>query len=343
MQKGLLPKEHLHKLIDETAPSMRWNGEGDVKEWQASAREKLSSLLGLDEIAKHAVPLEIDIEFDKINDDGCREIRFRVATEKNYTVPCHLVIPALADKPLPVAITLQGHSTGMHISLGRPKWQGDEETCRSEDRDFVVRAVKEGICGIAVEQRCFGECGGSPTHGRPDCRDSSMRAIILGRTMVGERVFDVCRVIDAIERYFSHIIDVNKIICLGNSGGGTTTVYAAAIDERIKIAVPSCAVCRFVDSIGAMLHCECCYVPHAAKYFDMGDICALTAPRSLVVVSGESDSIFPIDGAKESVSVARAVYAAYGAEDKLAHVIGDGGHRFYADDAWVYINKALNK
>ena len=57
---------------------------------------------------------------------------------------------------------------------------------------------------------------------------------------------------------------------------------------------------------------------------------------------GASEVVF-IDGAKESVSVARAVYAAYGAEDKLAHVIGDGGHRFYADDAWVYINKALNK
>ena len=342
MEKGFLPNEHLHKLLDVCPPTMRWDGKEDVTAWQAGAREKLAELLGLNEIAKSAVEPEVAIEFDKINDDmGCREIRFRYSTEKNVTVPCHLVIPNGAEKPLPVVITLQGHSTGMHISLGRPKWPGDEATCKGGDRDFVVRAVKEGVCGIALEQRCFGENGGSISNGNPDCRDVSMRAIILGRTLVGERVWDVMRLIDVLEKNFADIVDVQKVMCLGNSGGGTATTYATAMDERIKVGVPSCAVCRYADSIGAMLHCECNYVPKIAKYFDMGDLCAMVAPRTLVVVSGETDPIFPINGAKACVDVAREAYKALDAEDNIVHVIGDGGHRFYADPAWPHINKAL--
>jgi hypothetical protein len=113
------------------------------------------------------------------------------------------------------------------------------------------------------------------------------------------------------------------------------------MDERIKIGVPSCAVCRYADSIGAMLHCECNYIPYIAKDFDMGDLCAMVAPRALVVVSGKDDPIFPIAGAKACVYVARVAYEHCNRSEFLTHVIGDGGHRFYADPAWPYIHKAL--
>jgi hypothetical protein len=73
-----------------------------------------------------------------------------------------------------------------------------------------------------------------------------------------------------------------------------------------------------------MLHCECNYVPYAAKYFDMGDLCALVAPRDLVVVSGATDEIFPIDGAKACVDVGREAFKACGREQAIVHVIGEG-------------------
>lgn len=344
MEKGLLPKEHLHALLDSETPKMRWNEKEDLSSWQKNAREKLSKLIGLDEIAKYAVKPEIEVEFDKYSEDlDCREIRFRIRTEENVTVPCHLCIPKDANGPLPVMIALQGHSRGMHISLARPKFPGEEALCKGGDRDFVARALKEGICAIAVEQRCFGENGGHPETSAPECRQVAMRAIMLGRTVIGERVWDIMRIIDALPEAFGDIVDPNAVICLGNSGGGTATIYASAIDERIKISVPSCAVCRYADSIGAMLHCECNYIPYIAKDFDMGDLCAMVAPRPLVVVNGVSDTDFPIEGAKACVEVARPAYAACGEAENLTHVIGEGGHRFYADPAWPYIRKALNE
>lgn len=347
MKYGLFPKERLHRALDIQIPSMRWDGKSYLPLWQKNARGKLSELLGLNEIAKYAVYPEIEIEFDRYSEDlDCREIRFRLATEENVTVPCHLCIPASSKEKLPIAITLQGHSSGMHISLGRPKYPGDKEICFGGDRDFAARALREGICAVTMEQRCHGENGGSPETGEnpaDSCRQPAMRALLLGRTINGERIWDVMRLIDALEMYFSDIVDVDRLICLGNSGGGVTTIYAAALDERIKIAVPSCAVCRYADSIGAMLHCDCNYIPGIAKYFDMGDLCALVAPRNLIVVSGAEDDIFPIDGAKASVEVGRNVFTAYGKENSIVHVIGSGGHRFYADASWPHIHMAIKE
>lgn len=342
MKKGLVPALHHHRLIDDLTPSMRWDGKQDLVEWQKQAKEKLYDLLGISEIEPYKVDPEIEIEYDVIAEDfGCREIRFRYKSEENVTIPCHMVIPNGANKPLPTVITLQGHSTGMHISLGRPKFPGDEETCKGGDRDFVVRAVKEGVIAIALEQRAFGENGGNTETGNTQCREPAMRAMLLGRTLVGERVWDIMRLIDTLEKFFADIVDVNKIICLGNSGGGTATTYATVLEERIKIGVPSCAVCEFADSIGVMYHCNCNFVPDIAKYFDMGDLCAMVAPRNLIVVNGKQDTGFLYAGAINCIDIAREAYQELDADDKLVHVIGPQGHRFYANLSWPHINKAI--
>lgn len=341
MNIGLLPAEHLRRMLQNVSPSERWDGQKDIGLWRARARNTLAGLLGIPQIEKQRTACVMQVEKNHVDEaEGYREIRFRFVTEKQVTVPCHLLIPLNIPKPLPVVLCLQGHSTGMHISLGRPKYPGDEETCHGGDRDFAVRAVKEGICALAIEQRCFGECGG--TEKGPDCTQAAMRALLLGRTLIGERVWDIMRCIDVLSTHFTDEVDINRILCLGNSGGGTATIYAAALDERIRIAVPSCAVCTYADSIGAMAHCACNYVPGIAEAFDMGDLCAMTAPRPLIVVSGAHDPIFPLQGAKACIEEGMRAYQALGVPEHLIHVIGEGGHRFYANDTWPHIHKVMD-
>ena len=95
------------------------------------------------------------------------------------------------------------------------------------------------------------------------------------------------------------MIDMDRICMMGNSGGGTTTIYATALDTRIKAAMPSCALCGYYASIGAMQHCPCNYIPGIMKHFDMGDLAVMIAPKKLVVVCGKDDNIFPLDGVNE--------------------------------------------
>ncbi len=332
----MIPFDHNSRLAREAAPSMRYKGEEPFHDWQTKARAKLMQLLGIDRI-KRATDTKFNIEYTKETEEYT-EYRFTLDPEVGYTFPSVMRVPKGTVGKLPVMICLQGHSTGMHISLGQPKYERDVQTISGGDRDFCVRAVKEGYIAVAVEQRNFGECGSVPESGEPNCGYSTMVAFMLGRTTIGERVVDISTVIDALIEKFD-FVDAQRINVMGNSGGGTATFYAAAIDERIKMAVPSCAYCTYKDSIAAMPHCYCNFIPGILDFFEMEDISGLIAPRKLVVVNGAKDSIFPEHGVKEAFETTKRLYFASGAPEMCRLVTGPEGHRFYADAAWPVIHE----
>lgn len=321
-------------LIKTVKPQFSYNG-NNFSSWQSSARKKLAELIGLDKFT--LVNPELKIEYDKQH-ENYREIRFTFQSEENYRIPCHLLLPNGIEKS-PVMICLQGHSKGMHISIGFAKYEGDEDTIKNGDRDFCVRAVKEGFAAIALEQRNFGEL--SCNNSNPQCFESAMTALLMGRTTVGERVWDIMRLIDVIEQNFENYVDINKICCMGNSGGGTATAYASALEDRITLAMPSCAMCTYKDSIGAMNHCSCNYVPNIANFFDMNDLISMSYPKYFIQVNGINDNIFPIDAAEQVFNKGKKIYEDLGNGDKCYLVKGAGGHRFYADDAWPIVHKML--
>ena len=325
------------RIIENLQPSMRYDGEESFFAWQERAREKLGELLGIDRITRCDDAFRIDFEKDL---GEYTEIRFTIESEPGYSFPSVLRIPKKEGK-IPLVVCLQGHSNGFHISLGQSFFDGDEQIIKGGDRDFAVRIIKEGYAALAIEQRNFGECGGLETGG-PDCYVSSMTALLCGRTTIGERVWDISRAIDAAVRNFDSL-DADMIMCMGNSGGGTATFYAACIDERIKLAMPSCAVCTYKASIAAMYHCSCNFIPHIAEYFDMGDLAGLIAPRKLVIVNGINDNIFPDGGVRETYGIVKGLYTAAGAPDSCALVTGSEGHRFYADIGWATVKKLIEK
>lgn len=342
MKPNFKPYPIAIKHLEEAVPYMRYDGGETPEAWQERARGLLGELLGLSAF-QYCDPL-FAIEYDRAAEtptgQKVREIRFTVQTEKGYFVPCQLWIPADVPVPLPVCICLQGHSTGKHISFGKPIYPRDSVTISGGDRDFAVRACQEGFAALGIDQRCMGECG-SHEDGAPFCYETAMTMLLTGRTLLGARVWDISRVIDVLGEIPE--LDTDRILCMGNSGGGTATTYAAAMDPRITYAMPSCAVCDYDRSIGIMNHCACNFVPRIANYFDMGDLLGLIAPRPLVVVSGERDPIFLLDGAKSSVAEGRKLYKAMGAEELLRHVVGDGEHRFYADPAWAALHEIIGK
>jgi hypothetical protein len=145
------------------------------------------------------------------------------------------------------------------------------------------------------------------------------------------------RILDAVLERFDFIDEAN-IVCTGNSGGGTATFYLACLDERITICAPSCAVCNFEYSIAAMPHCICNHVPHIRKYFEMGDLAGLIAPRALVIAAGKKDPIFPAEGTEKTFETIQKLYEYAGASSNCALVFGEGGHYNWADLIWEKIH-----
>lgn len=329
---------YIQKLTEQIVPAMAYNETMPLTEWQTKARAKLGELLGLPLIRCKEDQFSI---LSKKEWGEYTQYDFQYQSEPDYYVPCSLLVPAKAKGPLPAVICLQGHSTGMHISLGVSKFEGDQETIAG-GRDFAVRAVKEGFCAIAMEQRYMGSCG-QDADGKPSCgtENTSMASLLVGRTAIGERVWDVMRLMDVIEMHLTEYVDAKKVLCMGNSGGGTATFYASCMEERIAVSIPSCAVCTYEASIIAMNHCPCNFVPGIRKYFNMGDIGCLIAPRPLVLVCGAEDPIFPLPGVKKSFEIIQRAYAKAGKEELCHLVVGNGGHQFYPDDAWPVIKNLL--
>ena len=330
MEKNKNPHALYFEELKAIKPAYRYDGKEPFAEWQKRARARLISLIGLDKLtpaADDVFTIESVTE-EETYTDYC--ISFQ--SEEGYFVAANLWVPKGKEGKLPLVICLQGHSSGRHISMGKPIFPGDEGLIAGGDRDFAVQIVREGYCALAIEQRNFGECGGTDK-GATACQVPSMTALLYGRTTIGSRVFDISRAIDVVTKNFD-FLDADRISLMGNSGGGTATIYASAIDERISLSMPSCALCSFKESIGAKQHCTCNFIPGIALDFDMGDLCGLIAPRKLIVVSGVTDWGFMHPGVVESVEIAKTYYEAAGVPERIEWVAGPEGHRFYADLSW---------
>lgn len=325
-----------HERILSSQPLLAFDPSKDFSAQRERIRTKFLEVLG--EMPEKSPP-NVRIEYEKEYKDFS-EKRIIFNAEKDVLAVCHLWIPKLNKEKYPLIVCLQGHTTGMHISMGRAKFLGDRRRIKGE-RDFAVQAIRQGYAALILEQRGFGERRTEKTRGKGTaCHVTAMTALLIGRTIIGERVWDISGALDAVSRFES--IDMEKVACVGNSGGGTAAYYAACFDDRIKAVMPSCSVCTYKDSIAARKHCVCNYIPNAAKYFDMGDLAMLTAPKKLIVVAGKKDKIFPSHGVSKAYETIQKVYKAAGCGENCRLVWGEKGHRFYARPAWEAFREMTN-
>ncbi|MFW5985790.1 MAG: alpha/beta hydrolase family protein, partial [Halanaerobiales bacterium] len=238
------PRDCHQFLLNNIERKLAFDPEWDFTAWQQEMGRILKKIIG---DMPDEVPLNIRTEYDKKR-DGYQEKKFVFPAEKYADIPCHLLIPE-GKGPFPVIITLQGHSSGMYLSLGEVRKEGDRESLAG-DRDFALQAVENGYAALVMEQRCFGEREDNCRKEGSRCHQAAMTALLLGRTMIGERVWDVMRAIDVLESFPE--IDNTKIGLMGNSGGGTIAYYASCLEPRINAVMPSCAICRYKDSIGSI-------------------------------------------------------------------------------------------
>ncbi len=324
-------------LMKKTTPALGYKEGEDYNGWRAEVKAKYKELLGINNIEKNICPLSFEIE-KEVAKDGYRQIRFTFESEHGAVVPCYLLVPDTKKAKYPVAITLQGHSSGFHNSIAEPK-PGENPDYALGRGAFAVQAVKRGYAALAIEQRGMGETRPSEEkHSNANmCEYTAHIALLLGRTVLGERVWDVSRAIDALSNF--DFLDLEDIVLTGNSGGGTATFYAACYDERIKLAAPSCAFCTYESSIMNWFHCSCNFVPHAYEWFEMQDLACLIAPRKLLVVAGKEDYIFPIDGVEAGYETVKKIYSAASAEKNCAMIETPKGHWWCENLVWDGIEK----
>jgi dienelactone hydrolase len=335
----LSPSENHRCLLSRIAPKLGYDG-GEVKTWQRRLRRQLRTSLG--RMPEERVPLRPKTLWKREVPLGIIE-KTAFTSEPGADVVGYVCLPHGVKPPYTFMICLQGHTTGMHNSIAVERDDNAQPLPVEGDRDFGLGCMRRGMAALCLEQRSFGERRERKQAkvAPQSCHDATMHALMLGRTMIGERVFDVDRGIDYLEARGD--ADMNLVGVMGNSGGGTISIFSAALCPRIAAAMPSSCFCTFRDSILAIPHCECNYVPGLINYAEMSDIAGLIAPKPVVMVNGREDAIFPIGATRRAFRSLRRIYQACGAADRCHLVVGNGGHRFYADDAWPVMLEQMRK
>ena len=136
----LSPTEHHEHIMSKVVPALAYDG-GDVGEWQGRLRERLRGLLG--EMPAERCDLNVRSIWKRDHSLGTIE-KIAFTSEPFADVTAYVCLPKDAAPPYTFMICVQGHSSGMHNSIGVER---EDETKPLEvegDRDYGTSAWARG-------------------------------------------------------------------------------------------------------------------------------------------------------------------------------------------------------
>jgi dienelactone hydrolase len=312
----------------------------EAEEWQKALRAKITELLG--GFPSSRSPLR-PASLETRTFAGYRREKVVFDSRDGVSVLAYVLLPDKLARPAATVICVPGHGRGVDDIVGIDD-DGRERTDKSGyQHDFAIQVVEAGMAAVAIEPMAFG-CRRDPLNAaqglsRKGCEPVAGGALMLGETMIGWRVWDVIRTLDYIATRPE--LDSSRVGCMGISGGGTTTLFSAALEPRIRAAMVSGYLNTFRDSIGSLAHCVDNYVPGILNWAEMYDVGGLIAPRPLFVESGEKDNIFPIAASIESFKNVREMYGVFQAADSVEHEVFPGEHSFWGKRGIPFLAKHL--
>jgi len=320
---------------------------GELQKWQSESREILKNLFGFNTFEPCDNKL---FELERTNLSDHIRIKYVLQTEEKVYVPLFVLIPAdlKPGEKRPAVICPNGHFARAKESVAGIREEVDvikdiEEFNLMYGEDFV----KMGYIAFCPDARGFGERAEKAKQADGEwkctCTNLNRMGIPLGRSALGMCIWDLHKLTDYIMTRDD--CDTTRIGCAGLSGGGMQSMYLAAVDERIKCVCTSGYFYGTLESLLIMNHnCDCNYVPGMWKYFDMGDIAAMIAPRPLIIETGDKDTLngeSNIENITPQVNIARRAYEICGCENLPPHSIFDGGHAWSGRDVYPFFRKYL--
>jgi dienelactone hydrolase len=339
---GFDPVLYTKKLHDASPRRMTFTAETrrQAEQWQKKLRAKLTELMGgLPADASLLNPQTLEVR----DFPDYRREKFVIQSRPGLYVLGYLLTPKSGTAPHPAVICIPGHGRGVDDIVGIDESGQDRTDKPGYQHDFAIQAVEHGMAAVAIEPMAFGCRRDAVTRskglGATACQPAAGAALLLGQTMIGWRVHDVMRTIDWIETRKE--LDASRVGCMGISGGGTCTLFAAALDTRIRAAMVSGYLNTFRECIMSISHCIDNYVPGILDWAEQYDVAGLIAPRPLFAESGERDDIFPIAASRESFRRVQKVYAVFDASALVEQETFDGPHSFWGKRGLPFLAKHL--
>ena len=138
----------------------------------------------------------------------------------------------------------------------------------------------------------------------------------------------------------------NGVAMTGVSGGGLTTMYCAAMDERITFFAPVCCVAEQETLHLTDLYTSC-PEQHGKDYLKNGldfcDILALSAPKPLFVIGGKEDEVFGSRATERVFHEVQRAYRLIGAENRAELYMEEGSGHAYTESMALETVARMNR
>jgi predicted dienelactone hydrolase len=290
----------------------------DAQKWQAQSRELIAKLLNLSDLqetrTKDGKAIPFDVKTLATEDrDGYTRREIELNSTPTRRITAVVTIPRKSEqKKYPAVVCIHGHGG---------------------NRD-IVYDPKSVYTGFATDLAEHGYVTISTDVGQHEVYEK-------GRTLMGERLWDVLRCAD----YLASLpqVDADRMGCAGLSLGGEMAMWLGAMDPRMKATVSS-GFLTTMEGIDNDSCCLCWKFPGLMENFQFCDIYSMIAPRALMCQNGEKERApggFPVDVAEPEMKKIESAYAVFDARDKAVLDIHPGGHVYVVPTARAFIDNAV--
>ena len=289
----------------------------DIADWEGykvQARIELAEMLGIPP-APGSTPLNATVTSTVEHEEfTVKNLHFQ--SLPGLYVTANLYIPKNLDQKLPAIIYVCGHAT--------VKKDGYNYGAKVNYQHHPAWFARNGYVCLILDTVQLGEIEGIH-HGLHRYERWWWQS--RGYTPAGVEAWNGIRAIDYLQSLPE--VDPDRIGITGRSGGGITSWWVAALDERIRVAVPVAGITDLQDHVvnGCIEdHCDCMFMQNTYQW-DFAKLAALVAPRPLLISNTDRDIMFPVEGVFRVYQQVRQVYEHLGAGDQLALNITAGPHR----------------
>jgi dienelactone hydrolase len=330
--------EMIHAYLKSRVDAISKNfmaGAKTKEEWlklRPKLREQYLDMLGLWPLPEKT-PLNAKVT-GTVERDGVTIEKLHFQSKPGLYVTGNLYRPKKVEGKLPVILYVCGHS-------GRGR-DGNKTAFQDHGMWFATNGY---VC-LIIDTLQLGEIPGIH-HGTYGVRGANSVETrfwwhSLGYTPAGVECWNGIRAIDYL--LTRPEVDGERIGVTGISGGGASTVWIAAADERVKVAVPVSGMSDLESYVSNKVingHCDCMFLVNTYGW-EWTTIAALIAPRPLLFANSDKDPIFPMDGNRRIIARLRECYKLLGTPDLVDEHVSPGGHD-YRPDLRIAIFKFINK
>lgn len=289
----------------------------DLETWKkkrVTYRKQLFEMLGLSPL-----PPKTDLKpkiTNSLTSDGFIVENLTFQSRPGLYVTGNLYRPLKQDKKLPAILYVCGH--------GGVKKNGIIYGNKVHYQHHGEWFARNGYVCLTIDTLQLGEIEGLH-HGT--YREGMWWWLSRGYTPAGVEAWNCIRALDYLQSRPE--VDGEKLGVTGRSGGGAYSWWIAALDERIKAAVPVAGITNLKNHVidGVVEgHCDCMFMVNTYQW-DYAQVAALVAPRPLLISNTDKDGIFPLDGVVDVYRSTMKIYDLYGVPQNLGLQITEGPHK----------------